>query len=836
MIIGATGSGKSCLVNSILNNYHIYSKDSNLIINGEISYFPQQPWIITDTIKNNILFYNNYNSQKYQKIISLVQLETDFEKLIDNDETLINSSSTNVSGGQKARIALARCLYKDSDIYLFDDPFSSIDNKIGNLIFKNAFCNFLKDKARILVTNDISNLAYADKIIYMEKGSIIFNGTYNEYNSKFANNKIFEKNINEINSEINTAFDDKNKNNELISEDNDNDIKSTEKNPYINKFFHSNKGNSVSWRIYLHFIKFQGGIIISIILIILIIGSRSIESYRRTFVPSLTKSYKEIKSKTESKESEEKNKNITSNLQKNLPTYITISLIGIVLSFSTEFTINFSTIRSIRLLHQKMVYRLAKAPINLFHDIVPLGQMINHLTKDIEIVSGIIRQMNFYFKLISTLISSIVLCYIYNKSTLYFCPIMVISALLLTKYYITAGRYLRRLLRISFSPIMTILNESIKGVDIIRSSHAEIFTIDKMYKKLDERYGINLYAEGCQRWYNLRRGISSQIFFCGILFYMVYYYKKYSADSIAIILQTTEDFIHLLIDSTMQTSQLEISMIGLERCINLMNIDVEKKPEKDISKELESINWPNQGKIQFVKFSAGYRPETPIILKNINIEINPGEKIGIVGRTGSGKSSLVLSLARIIEAKSGTIFIDDKDIQNINLEYLRDKLSIVAQDPFLIESNIRDNIDPLHIYSDEKILEVLNDFCLFENYGKDKLNIVISENGKNLSLGEKQLISFARTAIKKNKIVILDEATSSLDIKTEKIIYNNMKKYFVDSTVIIIAHHLQMVKECERILVIDNGEIVESGTYSQLLKDKNGKFYSLYIKENDSEN
>ena len=836
MIIGPTGSGKSCLINSILNNYHIYSKDSNLIINGEISYFPQQPWIITDTIKNNILFYNNYNSKKYQKIISLVQLEFDFENLNEKDETIINSSSTNVSGGQKARIALARCLYKDSDIYLFDDPFSSVDNKISKLIFKNAFCNFLKDKARILITNDASNLAFADKIIYMEKGSIIFSGTYDEYNKKFSKNIIFEKKTDEINSEINITSDDKNRSNEIINEDNDNVTKNIEKNPYINKFFHSNKGNSVSWRIYLHYIKVQGGIIISIILIILIIGSRSVESYRRTFVPSLTKNYKEIESKKISEKSKENSKNVVSNLQKNLPTYIAISLIGFLLSFSTEFTINFSTIKSIRVLHQKMVYILAKAPINLFHDIVPLGQIINHLTKDIDIVSGIIRQMNFFFKLISTLISSIVLCYIYNKSTLYFCPIIIISSLLLAKYYINAGRYLQRLLRISFSPIMTILNESIKGVDIIRSSHAEIFTIDKMHKKLDERYGIKLYAEGCQRWYNLRRGISSQIFFCGILFYMVYNYKKYSAESIAIILQTTEDFIHLLIDSTMQTSQLEISMIGLERCINLMSVEAEKKPEKDISKELESKNWPNKGKIKFVNFSASYRPETPIILKDINIEINPGEKIGIVGRTGSGKSSLILSLARIIEAKNGKIFIDDEDIQNINLEYLRDKLSIVAQDPFLIESNVRDNIDPLHIYSDEEILEILNDFCLFENYGKDKLNIVISENGKNLSLGEKQLISFARTAIKKNKIVILDEATSSLDINTEKIINNNIKKYFVESTVIIIAHHLQMVKECERIIVIDNGEIVESGTYSELLKDKNGKFFSLYIKEKNKEN
>jgi ABC-type multidrug transport system fused ATPase/permease subunit len=355
-----------------------------------------------------------------------------------------------------------------------------------------------------------------------------------------------------------------------------------------------------------------------------------------------------------------------------------------------------------------------------------------------------------------------------------------------------------------------------------------------MYKKLDERYGISLYAEGCQRWYNLRRGYSSQLFFCGILFYMVYYHKKYSAESIAIILQTTEDFINLLINSSMYLSQLEISMIGLERCTTLMKIDSEKNPDKDITSELQLKNWPNRGKIKIVDFSASYRPETPIILKNINIEIEPGEKIGIVGRTGSGKSSLVLSLARVIEPQTGNIFIDDENIQNINLEYLRDKLSIVAQDPFLIESNVKDNIDPLHLYEDDKILEILNDFCLFEKYGNEKLNINISENGKNLSLGQKQLISFARAVIKKNKIIILDEATSSVDTETEKIIQNNMEKYFGDSTVIIIAHHLQMVKNCKTIYVIDNGEIVESGSYSDLLKDKNSKFYSLYLKENNS--
>ena len=837
-VIGSMGSGKSTLINAILNNYKIYLKGPRPVINGEISYCPQTPWITTDTIKNNILFYNKYDAERYNKIISLCQLDNDFKKLIDNDDTLINSSSTTVSGGQKARIALARCLYKEADLYLFDDPFSAIDNSVKQAIFEHSFCDFLKDKARILVTNDLTNLINVDKIIYMKRGSIIFTGTFDEYKKYFStDNLTFDfikrrKKDEDANDSDSTTDSKKESKVQFYNISNyNNEIYEIKNNPYINKYFHSNKGNNVSWKTYLYYIKLQGGILIFVILLVLIILSRIIESYRRTFIPSLTKSLKELEAKKE--KDKNNNEHFSSTLQKNLPWYIKISLAGFAINFLSEFIINITSIKSMRSIHEQMIYKLVKAPINLFHDIVPLGQIINHLTRDIEMVQGIVPQVNMFFKLIFSLLSALGLCYLYNKATLFFSPIIIISSIYLAKSYIRTGRTLMRLFRISFSPIMTILNESIKGVDIIRSSHMENKTIEKMYKKLDERYGISLYADGSHRWYNLRRSISSQIFFGLILFYMVYYSNNYSAKSIAIILQTTEDFINLLVNVSMYLTKLEISMIGLERCKTLLKIEVEKNPEKDNTEELEQNNWPKDGKINFINFSTSYRPDTPLVLKDINIEIQPGERIGIVGRTGSGKSSLVLSLSRIIEPKMGKILIDNIDIKNIKLEYLRDKLSIVPQDPFLIESTVRDNIDPLNKYSDEEILEVMDDFGIFKKMGKEKLNIKIKENGKNLSIGEKQLISFTRAIIKKNKIIILDEATSSLDIETEKIIQRNMKYYFKDCTVIIIAHHLQMVQGCQTILVMDNGRIVEMGTYNELLNDKNSKFYSLYIREEE---
>ena len=836
-IVGSMGSGKSSLINAILNNFKIYLKGPKPIINGEISYCPQTPWITTDTIKNNILFYNKYNPDRYKKIISLCQLENDFKKFVDDDDTLINSSSANLSGGQKARIALARCLYKEADLYLFDDPFSAIDNSVKQAIFENSFCDFLKDKARILVTNDLTNLINVDKIIYMKKGSIIFTGTFDEYKKYFSTDNLTldfikrRKNDEDSNDSDSTA--DERKNNKLnyydVGYNNEND--EVKNNPYINKYFHSNKGNNVSWKTYLDYIKLQGGYILFFILLLLIIGSRIIESYRRTFIPSLTKSYKELKEKKDINT----NQHFSSTLQNNLPWYIKISLAGFAVNFLAEFIIDLTSIKSMRSIHEQMIFKLVKAPINLFHDIVPLGQIINHLTRDIEMVQDIVPQVNLFFKLIFSLLSALGLCYIYNKATLYFCPIVIISSFFFGKSYIRTGRTLTRLFRISFSPIMTILNESIKGVDIIRSSHMEENTMEKMYQKLDERYGISLYSDGSLRWYNLRRSISSQIYFGLILFYMVYYSDNYSAKSIAIILQTTEDFINLLVNTSMYLSKLEISMIGLERCKTLLKIETEKNPEKDITQDLELKHWPNEGKINFINVSTSYRPDTPLVLKEINFEIKPGEKIGVVGRTGSGKSSLVLSLCRMIEPKLGKILIDGEDIKNINLEFLRDKLSIVSQDPFLIETNVRDNIDPLNKYTDEEILQVMDDFGIFKKMGKEKLKIKIKENGKNLSSGEKQLINFARAIIKKNKIIILDEATSSLDIETEKIIQKNMRHYFKDSTVIMIAHHLQMVQGCQTILVIDNGQIIEMGSYHELLNDKNSKFYSLYIREEEND-
>ena len=528
----------------------------------------------------------------------------------------------------------------------------------------------------------------------------------------------------------------------------------------------------------------------------------------------------------------------TTNLEQNYNKYVYISILGIFLNFLCEFIINKTTIHSLRKIHEDMVYKLVRAPINLFHDIVPIGQILNRLTKDIIPVQGIIRTVNFFLRIVFTLITSIGLCYIYNKMTLITSPLLVLICILITNYYINAGRNLTRLHKTSYAPIITIFSETIRGVDTIRVGGVPPNIKKKLFEKLDNHYGVHVYIEGCRRWFNLRMRIMSHIFFGITLFYMVYYSNNFSAKDIAIIIHATEDYIEQLIGATTFFSNLEITMIGFERCQVVQKIKTEKIFDDHHgikNSELKKNFWPQKGDIVFEKYSTSYRKDTPIILKDINYCFKGNDKIGILGRTGSGKSSIVLAIARIIEPLEGKITIDGIDIGKINLDFLRENISIVPQDPFIFEGSLRDNIDPLKKYSDEKILKILEDFCLFNEIknNKNKLNLEILENGKNLSPGQKQLICFARAVIKNNKIIILDEATSSLDYETEKTIQKNVEKYFKKCTLIMITHHISMVKNFENIIVIDKGEIIERGSYDDFIKNNNKGLKTVLLDDID---
>ena len=523
--------------------------------------------------------------------------------------------------------------------------------------------------------------------------------------------------------------------------------------------------------------------------------------------------------------------------------YSTILFIGVAIQFIKEMLVAFSNLKSTKYLHEKMIFSLIRAPINLFFDVVPIGQILNRLIHDLDLSQEIIWMFNKILKSLIGLITSIYVCFLENRESIYASPVIAFFAYLLLKYFITAGRDLNRLNGISRSPAISLFSETILGITTIRTFKQEEPSKKKFYERLDEHFGVMLYKHGTDNWFCMSLDLISHLYLGFVVGGAILGIDSFDAKTVGIMLDYSSDFSEELLEVFEQGTHVEKSLISLERCDAFTKLPSEKYEDEKIGKNkiysLDDNSWPSEGKVNYENYSMKYRPNCDLALKDINIDIKSGEKIGIVGRTGSGKSSLTLSLFRIVEAFKGKITIDGQNIADIPLKKLRRAISIVPQEPFLLEGTLKTNLDPLNLYTEEEINDVLEKVQLYQMLEHDNvqgknvlkgINTEIKEYGNNLSFGCRQLLCVARAILRKSKVIILDEATSSVDQKTEDIISNAVDTMFKESTVITIAHRINTVKKCQRIIVMNAGEVVEVGNPDELIKDNKSQFYSLYYK------
>ena len=832
-IIGETGTGKSCLINSILHNLELLNQDNPEVkyyyFSPKLSYASQDSWIMNGTIRDNIIFYSEFNEEKYNHFVNACQLDKDFNNFKHRDMTEVGSTGNNISGGQRARIALARALYRDADIYLFDDPISSVDTFVSMKIFHQAIINFLKNKTRIFVTHDLRNLKYSSRIIIMDNFKIEFNGNYEEFKSQH------NKDINQINSI---------QNKDCSLSKNITEIKGefcTNKNETFGGLLRDEDQVSgrITCNIYHRFFTTHGGYLLFGIILILAIAVGAASAYAKLFLTDWTD-----KAEDEEDEDEESGVNIIKK-EENYKFFIKYTLIlfgGLAIQLIKEFLVAYANYTGTKYLHETMIYNIIRAPINLFHDIIPVGQILNRLIHDLELCQDIIWRFNTILASIIGIIISIYVCFIENRETIYAAPVIILIAVILLLYFISAGRDINRLNGTSRSPIVSLFSETILGITTIRTFNKEIPSKKKFYKRLDDYFGVMLYRYGLDNWFCMTLDVVSHLFLTYVLIRTILDIDSFDAAAIGLMLDYSIEISEELLEAFEQASQVERSLVSLERCDVFTKLPEENYEDEKLNQpkySLSDSSWPSSGKMNFENFSIKYRDDCDLALKNINLIINPGEKIGIIGRTGSGKSSLTLSLFRIIEAFEGKIFIDGENIRDIPLKKLRRSLSIVPQEPFLLEGTLKTNLDPLNLYSDSELEEVLKIVKLYEMLEHDKANqntilkgldTEIKEYGNNLSFGCRQLLCVARAILRKSKIIILDEATSSVDQKTEDIITNAIETMFKDSTVITIAHRINTVKSCDKVIVMDEGQIIEVGNPNELIKNINCQFYSLYYK------
>ena len=824
-IVGPIGAGKTCLLNAILNNLDVLNNTSNkkIKINGTVAYVPQKAWILNDTIKNNITFKHPFNSDKYNSVINICQLMPDFDLFKQGDLTQVSDKGANLSGGQKTRINIARAVYSDSDIYLFDDPLSALDSHVGEAIFNGLIKDYLKNKTVLVVTHALQYIPMMNKVLYIDEGKIAFFGKPEDA----MNLPFFKKalTLEERRKFSEISRNKKKSKKKVISEYEDTEQETFSSSEVLS--FHlknisyqknKKKDETSSYKepsklqSFMMIFSYCGGCCFILSVFFFCLLWRITDSMSDFIIAKWS-------SLAEDEEPKYNYFNI----------YLITKLLGIILVFLRSYVVINGLVTFNKRMHETLLEKLMRAPINLFHDIVNKSHILNRFSKDLENSIKYFNSFNYSLTLLFNSLSAVIISIIFYWKSIFIIPLIIFCQHYLYNYYKNCSKKLFILESYTRIPILTGFSETLAGLSSIRCyDYVEKFRKD-YHQRLHNFYRVLIYQNGTLAWFALNIDLLGffLLFFILIIAYLMR--NSASESAIGVLLSYVLKLVEKNFYFYEQYNQNERMSKSLESCEAYTHVIQEAPLVLKSDKNLIERNFPKTGKIEFCNFSVKYRPDTKIILKNLTFTINPGEKIGVVGRTGSGKSTLALCLFRILEPTFGKILIDGVDITKIGLSLLREIITVIPQDPTLIEGTLRENLDPSGKYKDDEMIFNMNLIGLAYLLDDKGLDFEIKEDGKNLSVGEKQLICMVRAILRKSKIIIMDEATSSVDYNTEKLIQKTILNTLKGSTILTIAHRIKTILGYDRIFVLDKGELIEEGSPKKLIELK-GNFYQLYSK------
>ncbi|KAG2523192.1 hypothetical protein JM18_005274 [Phytophthora kernoviae] len=793
VIHGAVGSGKSSLCSALLGEMDKLS--GSVFVRGRVAYYSQQTWIQNMTIRDNILFGFPYNKDKYQRVIAACGLVPDLQQFPGGDSTEIGQKGVNLSGGQKARVCLARACYSDADVLLLDSPLAAVDAIVQNQIFGDCICNLLADKTVVLVTHstDIIASGAANMKVLMESGKLTTtrqdaNCPRSSYLLKYS------------------AQDESNHEQEI-------DIGNKDVGRLVND--EEREEGRVSTEVFSNYFNSLGGLKVCIFLFavqtlwqVFQIGS---DVWLSHWTDQQNDSY---------------NEDMT---EYNVKVYAWLGAGAAVMVLVRSTTVAVVGLRASRHLFDNMTVSLLKAPLRFF-DANPIGRIVNRYGDDMAAVDSMIPFafggfLAMFFVTVCQLATAV---YTMNFLAVLIIPLvwMYVKA---ANFYLAPSREISRLWKISSSPVLSHVTQSEEGVVVIRSFGQE--TVDRMVAENFIRNDVNSkswFAETVvSQWFELRM----QLIGCGVIFLVVsglVYLRNILSPGIVGLAFTYALNVDSSLSSLVQSwSWVEIQMVSPERILEYGSIPAEGS-KRPLVIEPDAV-WPQSSSVQFQDVVFNYKEGGAPVLKGLSFSIQNNEKIGIVGRTGAGKSSLTMALFRINELVSGKIIIDGIDIASMPLRTLRSNLSIIPQSPVLFKGALRAYMDPFDEFTDSDIWSVLEKVGMKEQVAalENQLAYELSENGENFSVGERQMLCMARALLTRSRIVVMDEATASIDHTTEKKLQEVINHEFRYATVLTIAHRLGTVLNSDRIMVLSDGRVVEFDTPQNLAKNENGIFYEL---------
>ncbi|XP_031216906.1 multidrug resistance-associated protein 4 [Mastomys coucha] len=830
-VVGPVGAGKSSLLSAVLGEL---PPTSGLVsVHGRIAYVSQQPWVFSGTVRSNILFGKKYEKERYEKVIKACALKKDLQLLEDGDLTVIGDRGATLSGGQKARVNLARAVYQDADIYLLDDPLSAVDAEVGKHLFQLCICQALHEKITILVTHQLQYLKAASHILILKDGEMVQKGTYTEFLKSGVDFGSLLKKENEE-AEPSPAPGTPTLRNRTFSEasiwsqqssrpslkDGAPEGQDAENTQAVQPEESRSEGR-IGFKAYKNYFTAGASWFFIIFLVLLNMAGQVFYVLQDWWLSHWANKQGALNNTKNS------NGNVTETLDLSwyLGIYTGLTAVTVLFGIARSLLVFYVLVNASQTLHNRMFESILKAPV-LFFDRNPIGRILNRFSKDVGHMDDLLPLTFLDFIQTLLLVVSViaVAAAVIPWIIIPLVPLSIIF-LVLRRYFLETSRDVKRLESTTRSPVFSHLSSSLQGLWTIRAYKAE----ERCQELFDAHQ--DLHSEAwflfltTSRWFAVRLDAICAIFVIVVAFGSLVLAKTLDAGQVGLALSYALTLMGMFQWSVRQSAEVENMMISVERVIEYTNLEKEAPWE---CKKRPPPGWPHEGVIVFDNVNFTYSLDGPLVLKHLTALIKPREKVGIVGRTGAGKSSLISALFRLLEPE-GKIWIDKILTTEIGLHDLRKKMSIIPQEPVLFTGTMRKNLDPFNEHTDEELWKALEEVQLKEAIEDlpGKMDTELAESGSNFSVGQRQLVCLARAILKKNRILIIDEATANVDPRTDELIQQKIREKFAQCTVLTIAHRLNTIIDSDKIMVLDSGRLREYDEPYVLLQNPESLFYKM---------
>ncbi|TFK36264.1 cadmium ion transporter [Crucibulum laeve] len=811
-IVGRVGCGKSSVLQALIGEMRRTRGD--VTFGGSVAYVPQAPWIRNATVRQNILFGQDDDETRFREVVRACNLEHDLQDLAHREETEIGEKGINLSGGQKARVSLARAAYSPSEIVLLDDPLSAVDAYVGKYILENCLLSGpLANRTRILVTHALHVLDKTDYIYVMDNGAIIAQGTYEEL---MTSSIIFSRLIEEYGKGEGQQENASSRHRQAkLSVPDNNHSTDIDKTNAVLMQLEEREVGAVPWEVYKKYLRYAGGLIWAPIILLLLILDQGSQVATTLFLGFWTAG------------------SIHGFKQGDyMAVYVALGVAQATFSFLITFAFAFAGLIASLKLFRAALAGVLRSPTSFF-DTTPMGRILSRLSKDQETLDTMLAMtMMQFLTIFASVIGTAALVFrTFPLLGIIFAP-MVVLYYMFSVYYRRTSVETKRLDSLLRSALYGSYAETLTGLSTIRAYREQLRSVKDAESGLDMENRAYYMTISIQRWLAVRLDFFGNILLLGIGLFAAGFRNSVDPSKIGVVLTYTLGITQVFSEMISQFAQNEQNMNSVERVLHYADLP----PEADtITPNDPPASWPEKGDIEFTDVELSYREGQPLVLKGVSFHVRAGEKVGIVGRTGAGKTSLLQALFRTVELQNGKISIDGIDISGIGMDTLRRSLALVPQDSTLFLGTLRDNLDPQRLRTDAELITVLQRAWLLPRDGssdpaaeaKFSLDSTVGDEGSNFSAGEKQLLALSRALVKNSRIIVLDEATSSVDVETDAKLQRTIQTEFASSTLLCIAHRLNTIAYYDRVLVMDGGQVAEFDTVLNLFDKQDSIFRSL---------